>query len=134
MALTMTRTRTQTTLTKLAEKLAATHGELAYLVQLLSADDELQSAHRASVLRRQLELKALRDSLLRIKKYLGDPAYNFIVHTSPINGHEREDYHWHIELVPRVTPIAGFEWGTGFFINSTSPEETTQFLRDADIS
>lgn len=63
MALTMTRTRTQTTLTKLAEKLAATHGELAYLVQLLSADDELQATHCASVLRRQQELKALRDSL-----------------------------------------------------------------------
>lgn len=63
MALTMTRTRTQTTLTKLAEKLAATHGELAYLVQLLSAEDALQAAHRASVLRRQQELKTLRDSL-----------------------------------------------------------------------
>ncbi|WP_375184280.1 hypothetical protein [Aquabacterium sp.] len=63
MALTMTRTRTQTTLTKLAEKLAATHGELAYLAQLQEVEDGLQEALSAAMLRRQQELRALRDSL-----------------------------------------------------------------------
>ncbi len=87
---------------------------------------------------------AMKDMLMRVKKVLKDPAYNFILHNAPPQQVRpgksdywdsiRYDYHWHIELVPRVTPIAGFEWGTGFFINSTSPEETTQFLRDADIS
>jgi UDPglucose--hexose-1-phosphate uridylyltransferase len=43
------------------------------------------------------------------------------------------DYHWHIELVPRLTQMAGFEWGTGFYINPTSPEDAAQFLREADI-
>ena len=66
--------------------------------------------------------KALRDCLLRIKKYLGDPAYNFIVHTSPINGHEREDYHWHIEIMPKLVKVAGFEWGSGFYINPVPPD------------
>jgi len=66
--------------------------------------------------------RALRDTLLRIKKYLGDPAYNFIVHTSPINGHEREDYHWHIEIMPKLVKVAGFEWGSGFYINPVPPD------------
>ena len=43
------------------------------------------------------------------------------------------DYHWHIELVPRLTQLAGFEWGTGFFINPTSPEDAALFLREADV-
>ena len=72
--------------------------------------------------------KALRDSLLRIKKYLGDPAYNFIIHTSPINGHEREDYHWHIEIMPKLVKVAGFEWGSGFYINSVPPDIATKNL------
>ena len=66
--------------------------------------------------------KALRDSLLRIKRYLGDPAYNFIIHTSPINGQEREDYHWHIEIMPTLVKVAGFEWGSGFYINPVPPD------------
>ena len=72
--------------------------------------------------------KALRDSLLRIKKYLGDPAYNFIVHTSPINGHEREDYHWHIEIMPKLVKVAGFEWGSGFYINPVPPDMAAKNL------
>lgn len=85
----------------------------------------------------------MKDMLQRIKVVLKDPAYNFIVHTAPpvqsrpgkpdYWGSLAYDYHWHIELVPRLTQIAGFEWGTGFYINPTSPEETTAFLREAEI-
>jgi UDPglucose--hexose-1-phosphate uridylyltransferase len=85
----------------------------------------------------------MKDMLQRIKTVLKDPAYNFILHTSPpVQSRPGKpeywsslgyDYHWHIELVPRLMQIAGFEWGTGFFINPTSPEETAAFLRDADI-
>ena len=39
------------------------------------------------------------------------------------------DFHWHIELLPRITRVAGFEWGTGFYINPTPPEEAAKFLR-----
>lgn len=77
--------------------------------------------------------KALRDSLLRIKKYLGDPAYNFIIHTSPINGHERDDYHWHIEIMPKLVKVAGFEWGSGFYINSVPPDMAAQNLRSVKL-
>ena len=86
---------------------------------------------------------AMQDMLLRLKTVLKDPPYNFILHTAPPR-HSRHgkpdywgsiayDYHWHIELVPRLTQIAGFEWGTGFFINPTSPEDAAAFLRDAEI-
>ena len=86
---------------------------------------------------------ALKDMLLRVKQVLNDPPYNFILHTAPPM-HRRPgkptmwssleyDYHWHIELVPRLTSVAGFEWGTGFFINPTAPEETTVFLREARV-
>ena len=43
------------------------------------------------------------------------------------------DYHWHIEILPRLTRVAGFEWGTGFHINPTAPEDAAKFLREADI-
>jgi UDPglucose--hexose-1-phosphate uridylyltransferase len=86
---------------------------------------------------------ALKDMLLRLKVVLKDPPYNFILHTAPPT-HPRPgkpgywsslqyDYHWHIELIPRLNQMAGFEWGTGFFINHTSPEDAALFLREAEI-
>jgi UDPglucose--hexose-1-phosphate uridylyltransferase len=66
--------------------------------------------------------KALRNSLAMIKGLLNDPSYNFIIHTSPINGHDREDYHWHVEIMPKLSKVAGFEWGSGFYINPVPPE------------
>ena len=59
--------------------------------------------------------KILKNVLLRLKLLLSDPAYNFIIHTSPL--HQDGDlphYHWHIEIMPKLTRVAGFEWGTGF--------------------
>ncbi|NMC75415.1 MAG: galactose-1-phosphate uridylyltransferase [Geobacteraceae bacterium] len=86
---------------------------------------------------------AMKDMLLRLKKVLHDPPFNFILHTSPTLQPRpgrpefwtsiEYDYHWHIELVPRITPIAGFEWGSGFHINQTPPEEAAAFLRGADL-
>jgi len=65
--------------------------------------------------------RAMRDCLARIKALLQDPPYNFIIHTSPINGHERNDYHWHVEIMPKLAKVAGFEWGSGFYINPVPP-------------
>src|SRR6266567_3634491 len=86
---------------------------------------------------------ALKEMLLRLKTVLKDPPYNFILHTAPPPQQRlgkpeywssiEYDYHWHIELVPRLTQIAGFEWGTGFYINPTSPEDAAAFLREAEI-
>jgi UDPglucose--hexose-1-phosphate uridylyltransferase len=75
-------------------------------------------------------LKAL---LLRINRALESPSYNLIVHSSPFSEETSEFYHWHLELMPRLTKVAGFEWGTGFYINPTSPEEAARVLRDAKV-
>lgn len=77
--------------------------------------------------------KVLRNSLHRIKGLLSDPPYNFIIHTSPINGHEREDYHWHIEIMPKLARIAGFEWGSGFYINPVPPNIAAENLLGVQV-
>jgi len=73
----------------------------------------------------------LRDFLGRLDAALAFPSYNFVVHTSPIGEEINDHYHWHIEMMPKLTKVAGFEWGTGFYINPTPPEEAARFLREA---
>ena len=73
----------------------------------------------------------LRETLARMREVLHDPPYNFIIHTAPMEAREWEEYHWHMELVPKLTNIAGFEWGTGFYINPTPPELAAEFLSNA---
>ena len=75
----------------------------------------------------------LRSTLRKIDKVLEHPAYNFIVHSAPVQDPALPHYHWHIEIIPKLTKVAGFEWGTGFYINPTPPEEAAQFLRDAGV-
>ncbi len=85
----------------------------------------------------------LKEVLLRIKGCLNDPPYNFLIHTIPnVKARPKRstywdtievDYHWHIELIPRLTRIAGFEWGTGFYINPTAPEEAAKYLREVEL-
>ena len=87
--------------------------------------------------------RTLKETLARLKSGLRDPPYNFVLHTAPNTEtlvRRRNywdtlalDFHWHIEILPRLTRVAGFEWGTGFYINPTSPEEAGAFLRDAVI-
>jgi UDPglucose--hexose-1-phosphate uridylyltransferase len=75
--------------------------------------------------------RMMRNVLARMDAALARPAYNYMVHTSPIGEETNEHYHWHIELMPRLTKVAGFEWGSGFYINPTPPEESARFLREA---
>ncbi len=77
--------------------------------------------------------RILKETLLRLRTALRDPSYNFIIHSAPIERQAREEYHWHLELIPKLTKIAGFEWGTGFYINPTSPEQAATLLRDIQI-
>jgi UDPglucose--hexose-1-phosphate uridylyltransferase len=87
--------------------------------------------------------RALKETLARLKSVLRDPPYNFVLHSGPNTEtlvrrrHYWDtlafDFHWHIEILPRLTRVAGFEWGTGFYINPTAPEEAAAFLRDAVI-
>jgi UDPglucose--hexose-1-phosphate uridylyltransferase len=70
----------------------------------------------------------LRNSMKKLKKLLNDPPYNYIIHTSPINGFEKEYYHWHIEIMPKLVNVAGFEWGSGFYVNPVPPEVAAKNL------
>ncbi len=78
-----------------------------------------------------LAAEALSDTLRRMKEILDDPPYNYILHTSSSPEKDRDHYHWHFEIMPKLTKVAGFEWGTGFYINPTPPEEAAEYLREA---
>lgn len=79
----------------------------------------------------------------RLDRVLADPPFNLLLHTGPNTdafGSERGlwrtlawDYHWHLEILPRLTQVAGFEAGTDFYINPVAPEEAARFLREAEV-
>ncbi|MFH1282480.1 MAG: galactose-1-phosphate uridylyltransferase [bacterium] len=65
----------------------------------------------------------------RISKALNDPPYCYMLHNTPVKENNLIYYHWHIEIVPKLKNTQGFEWGSSFYINTTSPEESAKFLR-----
>ncbi len=73
----------------------------------------------------------LRRVLRALYDALGDPDFNLIVHTAPVEDEDTPYFLWHIEIRPRLTTAAGFELGTGIYINTAIPEETAIFLRSA---
>jgi len=73
---------------------------------------------------------AMRVTLRKLNLALDNPPYNFMLHNQPLNEPESATYHWHIEIMPTLSTVAGFEWGSGFYINPTSPEEAAAFLRE----
>ena len=73
--------------------------------------------------------RLLKAVLQRLDRALESPPYNLIIHTSPFSEDVANLYHWHIEIMPKLTRVAGFEWGTGFYINPTPPEEAAKVLR-----
>ena len=75
----------------------------------------------------------LKTALQKIDRALNGPAYNYIVHTAPFDQTHMDHYHWHIEIIPRLTKVAGFEWGTGFYINPVPPESAAEFLRNTKV-
>jgi UDPglucose--hexose-1-phosphate uridylyltransferase len=75
--------------------------------------------------------KLFKSVLRKMDRVLDQPAYNMIIHSSPFYENTQDFYHWHIELIPKLTKVAGFEWGSGFYINPTCPEEAARYLREA---
>lgn len=79
--------------------------------------------------------------LTKFKLGIDDPAYNYVIHTAPFRHGEKstkwrtieQDYHWHIEVMPRLTRVAGFEKGSGFYISSIPPENAAEFLREVRV-
>jgi len=84
--------------------------------------------------------KALKLTMEKLEHALGDFPYNMILHMAPFRRRKKkgywetieQDYHWHIEIMPRLTQVAGFEWGSGFYINPVPPEDACKYLRKDD--
>lgn len=71
----------------------------------------------------------LRRAIVQLEAAVGPTAYNYILHTAPFDLPAAEHYHWHLEIIPRLSSAAGFEWSTGIFINPTPPELAAEQLR-----
>ncbi len=75
---------------------------------------------------------------LKMKSLLGDFPYTYTIHTGPLQSSKDDTvfagYHWHLEIIPLLTRVAGFEWGTGFYINPTPPESAAKYLRETEIN
>jgi UDPglucose--hexose-1-phosphate uridylyltransferase len=73
----------------------------------------------------------LRETLIRLNRSLGGPAFNYVIHSSPLEQGENDYYHWHLEILPKLIQVGGFEWGSGSYINTVTPEESARLLREA---
>ncbi len=86
----------------------------------------------------------LKELLSRVKIGLNNPGYNYVILSAPFRREEgqdrglfkrvEEEYHWHIEIMPRLTHVAGFEKGTGFYICPVPPEAMAEYLREVEIN
>jgi UDPglucose--hexose-1-phosphate uridylyltransferase len=72
----------------------------------------------------------LGDFLRRMDRVLNGPPFNFMLHTAPLREGAVEHFHWHLEIIPKLTNVAGYEWGSGFFINPVPPEDAAAALRE----
>jgi len=71
------------------------------------------------------------ETMKRLNGCIPGVQYNFVLHTEPLRAGGLEHFHFHFEIVPKLTSIAGFEWGSGFYINPMPPEEATTLMREA---
>ena len=101
--------------------------EVWILPKVHDSDFEDAQKHEVVNLTRLLQMV-----LKRMREVLDNPPYNFIILNSPLRESKLPHYHWHLEIMPKLTKVAGFEWGSGFYINPTPPEEAAKFLREAD--
>ena len=74
--------------------------------------------------------RILRETLRRLSR-LGNPAFNYVIHSNPLDQDENDYYHWHIEVLPKSIQVGGFEWGSGLYINTVTPEQSAGLLRQA---
>lgn len=90
-----------------------------------AAFEEVDESERASFARN------LGGALRRLRRTVNDPPFNYTIHSAPLGQPEGGYYHWHLEILPKLTRVAGFEWGSGFYINPVPPEDAARFLREA---
>lgn len=75
----------------------------------------------------------LKAVLTKLERALDDPPYNYIIHSAPFDRPELPYYSWHVEILPRLTRVAGYEWGSGFYINEVLPEHAAARLRSTAV-
>jgi UDPglucose--hexose-1-phosphate uridylyltransferase len=81
--------------------------------------------------------EVMKRTMKALYEVLSDPPYNYVLHTSPNLLPQRgywttiqDDFHWHLEIIPRIKRTDGFEWGSGFYINSVAPEIAASKLKE----
>jgi UDPglucose--hexose-1-phosphate uridylyltransferase len=73
--------------------------------------------------------QVLRETLRALYEGLGNPDFNYVLHSAPTEDENKPYYLWHVQILPRLTAIAGFELGSGIFITTTPPEESAALAR-----
>jgi UDPglucose--hexose-1-phosphate uridylyltransferase len=74
--------------------------------------------------------EVLGEFLRRMDRVLHRPPFNFMLHTAPLREGPLDHFHWHLEIIPKLANVAGYEWGSGFFINPVPPEDAAAALRE----
>ncbi len=75
----------------------------------------------------------LREVLSRLYHGLGDPDYNYVIRSSPIGDEDTRHLHWYMVIIPKISIPAGFEIGSGIYINTVAPEESARFLKEVTL-
>ncbi len=75
----------------------------------------------------------LSETLVRLSRGFDAPAFNYFLHNSPFDNPESDCCHWHLEILPKLHHIAGFEWGSGCYMNPLAPEDAARSLRDVAL-
>ncbi|MDH5298614.1 MAG: galactose-1-phosphate uridylyltransferase, partial [Desulfobulbaceae bacterium] len=73
------------------------------------------------------------ETMRRLDACIPNVPYNFVLHGAPLRSQPLDHFHWHFEIMPKLTTMAGFEWGSGFYINPTPPEDAARFLKEAKV-
>ncbi|MBA7610619.1 hypothetical protein ES703_17831 [subsurface metagenome] len=75
----------------------------------------------------------LRITLLKLYRGLNNPDFNYVIDTAPAGDENKDYYLWHLRIIPRLTEVAGFEIGSGIYINTALPEETAHFVWELKV-
>ncbi|MDH3444493.1 MAG: galactose-1-phosphate uridylyltransferase [Deltaproteobacteria bacterium] len=75
----------------------------------------------------------LRETLVRLSRGFDEPAFNYFLHNHPLDEPEKDHCHWHLEILPKLNHVAGFEWGSGCYMNPMAPEDAARLLRDVAL-
>jgi len=102
---------------------------LPFELRILPREHQSQFSEVSASTRRAFA-DALLDAVDRLERALDAPPYNAVLYTAPLQSGALDHFHWHLELIPALTKVAGFEWGSGSHINPIPPERAAEHLRD----